>query len=132
MLQRDYLTEMVRRFANVLARRLRAALLDTDPEAIKDLEDAVGSLLDLDGVTAMSLDPSSLVTMMELSGVADSLASYANYALRRIADAYAAQGQPALAQTRRVQADAVCTSFLCEPSFVPAELAELDASLGEH
>ncbi len=132
MLQRDYLTEMVRRFANVLARRLRAALLDTDPEAIKDLEDAVGSLLDLDGVTAMSLDPSSLVTMMELSGVADSLASYANYALRRIADAYDAQGQPALAQTRRVQADAVCASFLCEPSFVPAELAELDASLGEH
>lgn len=132
MLQRDYLTEMVRRFANVLARRLRAALLDTDPEAIKDLEDAVGSLLDLDGVTAMSLDPSSLVTMMELSGVADSLASYANYALRRIADAYDAQGQPALAQTRRVQADAVRTSFLCEPSFVPAELAELDASLGEH
>lgn len=131
MLQRDYLTEMIRRFANVLSRRLRAALLDGDPEAIADLEDAVGSLLDLDGVTAMSLDPASLVTMMELSGVADSLAAYANYALRRIADAYAAQGRSELAATRRAQADAVCSSFLCEPAFVPSEFAELDSSLGE-
>ena len=123
MLQRDYLTEMVRRFANVLARRLRVALLDTDPEAIKDLEDAVGSLLDLDGVTAMSLDPSSLVTMMELSGVADSLASYANYALRRIADAYDAQGNP-VSQVRRAQAEALADAYGFAVTAVPPEVDE--------
>ena len=65
MLQRDYIVEMTRRFGEVLSKRLRAAMLDADPDAIHDLEDAVGNLLDLDGATALSLDPDSLVTMME-------------------------------------------------------------------
>ena len=48
MLQRDYITEMTRRFVEALTRRLRSALLDQDPEAIADLEQAIGELLDLD------------------------------------------------------------------------------------
>ena len=117
MLQRDYNTEMTRRFVEALTRRLRSALLD------------------LDGATALSLDASSLVTMMELSGIADSLASYVCYALLRVADAYEARGDAALAAVRRDQATAVSGAFLCELGSVPAELRELDediaAQLGE-
>ncbi len=135
MLQRDYITEMTRRFVEALTRRLRSALLDQDPEAIADLEQAIGELLDLDGTTALSLDASSLVTMMELSGIADSLASYVCYALLRVADAYEARGDAALAAARRDQATAVSGAFLCELGGVPAELRELDediaAQLGE-
>ena len=94
-----------------------------------------GELLDLDGATALSLDASSLVTMMELSGIADSLASYVCYALLRVADAYEARGDAALAAVRRGQATAVSGAFLCELGSVPAELRELDediaAQLGE-
>ncbi len=129
MLQRDYITEMTRRFGQVLARRMRAALLDADPDAIADLEDAVGSLLDLDGVTALALDPTSLVTMMELSGIADSLAVYVQYALLRIADGYEASGNTALAATRREQAQAVAGAFLCQLGTVPQEYRELDDSI---
>lgn len=126
MLQRDYITEMTRRFCEALRRRLAAALLDGDPDALGDLEDSVGSLLDLDGATALALDPSSLVTMMELSGIADSLATYVSYALLRIADAYEASGNAALAQVRRDQAQAVCVAFLVEYGAVPDELRGLD------
>ncbi len=126
MLQRDYITEMTRKFGQVLARRLRAALLDADPDAIADLEQAVGSLLDLDGATALSLDSASLVTMMELSGIADSLAVYVQYALLRIADAYEASGDLVLAATRREQATAVSAAFICQLGAVPAEYRELD------
>lgn len=135
MLQRDYITEMTRRFVEALTRRLRSALLDQDPEAIADLEQAIGELLDLDGTTALSLDASSLVTMMELSGIVDSLASYVCYALLRVADAYEARGDAALAAARRDQAMAVSGAFLCELGSVPSELRELDediaAQLGE-
>ncbi len=129
MLQRDYITEMTRRFGQVLARRMRAALLDADQDAIADLEDAVGSLLDLDGATALALDPTSLVTMMELSGIADSLAVYVQYALLRIADGYEASGNTALAATRREQAQAVAGAFLCQLGTVPQEYRELDDSI---
>ncbi len=129
MLQRDYITEMTRRFGQVLARRMRAALLDADQDAIADLEDAVGSLLDLDGATVLALDPTSLVTMMELSGIADSLAVYVQYALLRIADGYEASGNTALAATRREQAQAVAGAFLCQLGTVPQEYRELDDSI---
>ncbi len=129
MLQRDYITEMTRRFGQVLGRRLRAAVLDADPDAIADLEEAVGNLLDLDGATALSLDSTSLVTMMELSGIADSLAVYVSYALLRIADGYEAQGNLALAGTRREQAEAVANAFLCQLGTVPEEYRELDDSI---
>ena len=99
MLQRDYITEMTRRFVEALTRRLRSALLDQDPEAIADL------------------------------------ASYVCYALLRVADAYEARGDAALAAVRRNQATAVSGAFLCELGSVPAELRELDediaAQLGE-
>lgn len=129
MLQRDYITEMTRRIGQVLARRMRAALLDADPDAIADLEEAVGSLLDLDGATALALDPTSLVTMMELTGIADSLAVYVQYALLRIADGYEASGNAALAATRRDQASAVAGAFLCQLGTVPQEFRELDDSI---
>lgn len=129
MLQRDYIVEMTRRFGEVLSKRLRAAMLDADPDAIHDLEDAVGNLLDLDGATALSLDPDSLVTMMELSGIADSLAEYVTYALLRIADAYEVRGSMGIATARRQQAEAICKSFMVKYDHVPEEYRELDAEI---
>ena len=78
MLQKDYVLETVRRFGDVLARWLRPAVLEANGEAIDEVENAVGRLIDLDGATALSLAPESLVTMMELSGIADSVAGYAS------------------------------------------------------
>lgn len=129
MLQKDYVLEVVRRFGDVLARWLRPAVLEANGEAIDEVENAVGRLIDLDGATALSLAPESLVTMMELSGIADSVAGYVSYALLRLGDAYEAAGNDALANVRREQARAISAAFGSELGRVPEEYQELERAI---
>ncbi len=130
MLQHDYLLEIIAQFVEMATGTLRRAVLSRDAEAAGQAEDAIAVLLDLDPEVAMQLSPDSLVTMMLLSGVADSLAGYVAYALRMLHDAYASMGQDSLADLRLAQATAVEESFGCEPGAVPEEFADLDAELG--
>lgn len=130
MLHRDYITDAVARFGEALSRSLAPAVLEADFDATHEVEQAIGELVDLDGAAALSLSPESLVTMMELSGVADSLGGYVSYALARVADAYDASGSP-LARTRRAQAAAVARAFGCEPGSVPEEYKDLERAIAE-
>lgn len=129
MLQRDYIVEMTRRFTEKLVLWLKTAVLKGDYHSIQEVEDAVGGLLDLDGASALILDPTSLTTMMELSGIADSLGGYVSYTLLRLADAYEAAGDSATAAVRRDQAAVVADAFCCELGSVPEELAALDGDI---
>lgn len=123
MLQRDYLLEIIGRFTEAVGRALKR-LAEGDEAATADIELEVAGLLDLDPSIALGLAPDSLVTMMILSGLGDSLAAYVCYALERVADAYEASGEPDLAQVRREQAAAVAESFNCDPSDVAAEFEQ--------
>ena len=129
MLHKDYLLEIISRFVESVSVALRRALLDRDLDAAQDVEDSVAALLDLDPQTAMSLSPNSLVTMLLLSGIGDSLASYVAYALDRVGDAYDDAGDAATAALRWDQAEAVAESFGWDQSEVPPEFAELDGEL---
>ncbi len=129
MLHRDYLLEIIAKFVDAVTVALRGALLDGSPESARDVEDSVAALLDLDPQTAMNLSPDSLVTMMLLSGMGDSLASYVSYALDRVGDAYDDMGDRAKAELRWDQSQAVAESFGCDPSAVPEEFAQLEAEL---
>ncbi|MBR3235883.1 MAG: hypothetical protein IKG11_09745 [Atopobiaceae bacterium] len=129
MLHRDYLLEIIAKFVDAVTVALRGALLDGSPESARDVEDSVAALLDLDPQTAMNLSPDSLVTMMLLSGMGDSLASYVSYALDRVGDAYDDMGDRAKAELRWDQSQAVAESFDCDPSAVPEEFAQLEAEL---
>ncbi|WP_303133239.1 hypothetical protein [uncultured Olsenella sp.] len=129
MLQHDYLLEIISQFVDVATAALRGAVMDGDVESAGQAEDAIAGLLDLDPEVALQLSPDSLVTMMLLSGVADSLAGYVAYTLRRLSGAYAGMGRAALAELRLAQARAVEESFGCEPGAVPEEFASLDAEL---
>lgn len=101
MLQHDYLLEVIGRFVGAVSASLRGALCDGDFARVGEVERAVGELLDLDAQTAMALSPQSLVTMMTLSGVGESVAAYAAYALDKVALAYERQGDDAEASLRR-------------------------------
>ena len=129
MLQHDYLLEIISQFVDVATAALRGAVMDGEVESAGQAEDAIAGLLDLDPEVALQLSPDSLVTMMLLSGVADSLAGYVAYTLRRLSGAYADMGRAALAELRLAQARAVEESFGCEPGAVPEEFASLDAEL---
>lgn len=129
MLERDYIVELANRFGNSLTRWLKPAVIDADLDAISEVEAAVADLLDLDPKTALSLEPTSLVTMMELSGIADSLAGYVSYALLRLGDAYDAAGNSAVASLRREQARAISAAFGSELGIIPEEYQELERSI---
>ena len=129
MLQHDYLLEMISQFVEAITRSLRTALLRGDRQAARQVEDAVSGLLDLDPQLAMQLSPDSLVTMMILSGVGDSVAGYVAYSLRGLSDAYAAMGEGALSDLRLKQAQAMEQSFGAEPGSVPPEFRALEDEL---
>ena len=129
MLHRDYLLEVIARFVDAVTIALRGALLDRNPTAAREVEDSVAALLDLDPKTAMNLSPESLVTMMLLSGMGDSLASYVSYALDRVGDAYDDMGDKHKAELRWDQAQAVAEAFNCDPETIPPEFAELEHEL---
>ena len=128
MLQRDYILEIVGQFVEGVSGALRRAV-SGDATGAADVERQIGELLDLDAATALALSPDSLVTMMVLSGMGDSVASYVCYALERLSRLYAREGNEDLAGLREIQARAVAESFSCDPADVPAELAALDAEL---
>ena len=128
MLQRDYILEIVEQFVDGVSAALRRAL-DGDVSACEDVESQVAELLELDRGTALALAPDSLVTMMVLSGMGDSVASYVCYALDRLSRVYDRAGEEDLAGLRRLQARAVAESFGCDPARPPEGLANLDAEL---
>lgn len=129
MLHKDYITEMTRRFGDVLTRWLKPAVVDGDLESIVGIETAVAELMDLDAATALSLDPNSLVTMMSLSGIADSVAGYVSYALLRLADGYDTLGNSSTAELRRTQASSVAAAFGAELGSIPQEYIDLERSI---
>ena len=105
-------------FVDGVAKHLDAALAG-DAEATGAVEQDVAGLLDLDPEVALALSPDSLVTMMVLSGMGDSVAAYVAFSLTRLADAYEAQGDAGTAALRRAQAAAVGESFGCDPTMAP-------------
>lgn len=128
MLQRDYVLEIVGQFVESVSRALRRAAAG-EKDGLVATEREIGELLDLDYGTALALAPDSLVTMMVLSGIGDSVAEYVCYALDRLARLYERGGDEDTAGLRRLQARAVAESFGCDPSTAPAELAALDGEL---
>ena len=129
MLHRDYLLDVIMRFVEALSRALRRALELDDLEGCKDAEQAVADLLELEPQTFAVLAPQSLVQLMELSGVGQSVSEYVGYALDRVADIYEDAGDEAAAELRRAQAEAVAQAFDFDLMDVPEELDELDREL---
>ena len=129
MLHRDYLLEVIARFVEALTRALRKAVELGDLEGCRETERAVAELLELDPETMGVLAPGSLVQLMVLSGVGESVSDYVGYALDRIADIYEDGGEDDLASLRRAQAEAIEEAFGGDLSQVPEELDALDREL---
>lgn len=129
MLQHDYLLEIIHQFVQTISSALLRAVVDHDETAAREVEAAVGELLQLDPETAMSLAPDSLVTMMQLAGTGDAVSGYVAYSLNRLAQAYDGMGKHDTAQLRRQQAAAVAQAFGANVDEVPEELRDLESSL---
>lgn len=125
MLEHDYILEIISQFCEAVTRSLKHAIEHHDQESCTEVEREVAELIELDPATAMQLSPDSLVTMMLLSGMGESLADYVAFSLARLATVYDEMGQGDTAAIRRDQARAVAQSFNADLSQPPAELADL-------
>ncbi len=126
MLHRDYLLEIIGEFVNTVMESLGLAYRRHNPSDAQSVEEAIAGLLDLDADLALRLEPDSLVTMMVLSGIGDSLADYVTYSLTRLGEVYEEMGDEETASLRRSQAEAVAESFGCDPDVVPPEFQEFE------
>lgn len=122
MLQHDYILKLIQEFARTVSAALARARELRDPAAVREVEGAIGGLLELDADTAMSLAPQSLVTMMTLAGTGDAVAGYVSYALEQLAGVMEEMGEDELAELRHEQADAVAEAFDVSKEEVPEEL----------
>lgn len=126
MLQHDYLLEILGRFVQAVTAAFTGIFINRDYSQTYKVEEAVAELLDLDVTTAMALSPDSLVTMMSLSGVGESVAGYASYALNRLSRAYDKAGESELAHLRRAQAAAIANAFNANVHEIPKEFLDLE------
>ncbi len=125
MLHRDYILDLIDQFMMVVLEALRHALQQHDQQSAEEAEEAIANLLDLDPEFALDLAPDSLVTMMLLSGMADSVADYVGFTLEKLSEAYEGMGAEDLARLRHAQAEAVAESFGCDLQTPPEGLEGL-------
>ena len=126
MLQRDYILEVIEDFTSTVTLGLGEALDTQSEESLDGVEAAVAELIDLSPETALALSPDSLVTMMLLSGVADSVAEYVVYALDRLSHVYEQLGDEDKAGLRRQQAVAVAQSFSVDQNATPEQFKDFE------
>ena len=127
-IKNDYLLDQISRFVESITAGIGKSRAGRADDAIQTFEAVAGDVLDMDAETVLALAPASLVTMMQLSAVDDSLAGYTVYALERAADAYDCKAD-ATGQLRRAQAQAIADAYGIEVSAVPPEVQEaLDAA----
>ena len=122
-IRNDYLLDMIARYVESILAGFGKAKTGLSDDAVDAYEHVAGDVLDMDAATALALSPASLVTMMRISAVDESLAVYAVYALERAAEIYDAEGD-ALGQVRHAQAAAVADAYGFPVASVPPEVEE--------
>ncbi len=119
----DYLMDMIARFCEAVLHGIEARRVGEVQTALEDFEGVVGSVLDMDASCALALSSASLVAMMQLSAVDETLVVYCVYALNQAAGLYDGD-RPELAELRREQADALACAYGFDPDVTPREVQE--------
>lgn len=119
----DYLMDMVMRFCEAVLRAQDARKAGDADQALEEYEDVVGTALDMPADCALALSGPSLLSMVQLSAVDETLVVYCVYALMRVADIYEGP-RPDLAALRREQAGALAQGFGFAADVTPREVEE--------
>lgn len=122
-IRNDYILDMIAKFIEAIADALDKAESGRAGDSAVAYERVVGDVLDMSPSAALALSPESLVTMMRLSAVDESLSAYAAYALLQAAGMYEALDDPT-GQLRLMQANAIASSYGIELGTVPPELQD--------
>lgn len=110
MLRSDYILQMVQSFYDALGIAFSHAQLGESEQALAVLGRVVGEALEMRPEVALSFAPQSLVSMVELARLDETLALYLSFTLLKMSEILETQGSP-LAQLRRDQAHALAVAY---------------------
>jgi hypothetical protein len=134
MFLNDYLMRMILQFATALQKALNAQNM-TPAEKAGSLEQAVGDAVGIDPRLLFSMDPESMVSMLQLGDFDEVIGGYVLRSIYLEADILDEAGHTQRADLRRSQADAIAHAYGFDvtptdaaPEALEAFLAQQDAS----
>lgn len=129
MLHQDFLMRMILDLVAAMQRSYTRSRGHKDPEgAAAMLELAIGEATDIDGTVLLSLSPSSIASILQVSGTEPQLIEHLSRSLLLVSDYHREAGNEALRKLREEQAYALATAYgieLSPCSISPEELEEL-------
>ncbi len=112
MFEQDYLMRMILQLVQAIARSMEKADGDEDPSAAADLlEEAVGTVTELDGSVLLSLAPDSIASILSVSGTDPGVVEYVARTLHLESDYLDRAGRCEKAQLREAQARALASAY---------------------
>ena len=122
-IREDYLMRQILDLAIAIAREMRRRSGD-DPD-IDELERAIGDTVNMDPELFFSLDPDSMVLMLQIGELGDDAAAYVVHAMLIDAMFLQAEGKIGLGELRQRQAEAIASAYGCEIKLTTMTVEEL-------
>ena len=137
MFEHDYLGRMIKDFIDGILRNLQLVREKENPlEAAHNIEQLLENCTDIDGSILLSLEPISLVNMLEVSNADPKLCVYIAHSLKMESILLKKAEKTELSELRMEQAKAVAKTYDVALDEIPVELndslAEEDTNLIEH
>jgi hypothetical protein len=110
MFLNDYLMRIILQFVAALQKALRAQNM-TPEEKAGTLEQAIGDAVNIDPRLLFSMDPESLVSMLQLGDFDEEIGGYVLRSMYLEADVLEEAGRAQRADLRRAQADAIARAY---------------------
>jgi hypothetical protein len=130
MFHSDYLMRMILQFVAALQKALNEQNM-TPAQKAEGLEQAVGDAVNIDPRLLFSLDPDSLVSMLQLGDLDEDLGGYVLRSIYLEADILDEAGQTQRADLRRSQADAIAAAYGFEVTPLDASPEALEEFLSQ-
>jgi hypothetical protein len=130
MFLNDYLMRIILQFVAALQQALRARNLSAEEKA-GSLEQAVGDAVNIDPRLLFSMDPDSVVSMLQLGDLDEELGGYVLRSMYLEAEILSDAGHTQRADLRRSQADAIARAYGFDVTPADATPEALEAFLAE-
>jgi hypothetical protein len=130
MFENDYIMRMILQLTRALRKSLNRQYPSPAEEA-QDIEGKIAEAVDLDPRLMFSLEPESLVSVLQLGSFDAKLAGYVVHSMYYEADILEKDGQTQKAALRIKQADAIAHTYGLEIAAADDESAALEQFLDE-
>lgn len=130
MFQNDYLMRIIMQFVVALQRALRDHESKPDEKAA-ELEQLIGNAVNIDAHLLLSMEPESVVSMLQIGDFDEQLGQYVLRSLYVEANLLDEAEQHEVADLRRAQADAIAKAYGINVSSRDAEPQALEAFFTE-